>query len=162
MDTRLRNMTSLYLTSGDRFLLLYRVGSRVVADSFTGTAGGHFEQGELNDPRACVLRELREETGLSADDIENLALRYVTLRMKNGEIRQNYYYFAHLKHPAREIASNEGRLQWFDRSELDGLAMPYTARHMLAHYCREGRGTRLLYGGVATEDGVRFTALREF
>lgn len=162
MDIRLRNMTSLYLTSGDRFLLLYRVGSRVVADSFTGTAGGHFEQGELNDPRACVLRELHEETGLAPDEIEALSLRYVTLRLKGGEVRQNYYYFARLIDPEREITSNEGRLQWFDLGELDGLAMPHTARHVLAHYCREGRGTGCLYGGIATEDGVRFTALREF
>ena len=25
--------------------------------------GGHFEENELNDPKACVLRELKEELG---------------------------------------------------------------------------------------------------
>ena len=30
--------------------------------------------------------------GLSPEDIENLSLRYVTLRRTKGEIRQNYYF----------------------------------------------------------------------
>ena len=83
-DIKLRNMTSLYLTNGEKILFLYRIGSKVIADSYTGAAGVHFEKEELNDPKACVLRELYEETGLTENDIENLTLRYITLRMKNG------------------------------------------------------------------------------
>ena len=54
-------------------------GSKVVADSYTGSAGGHFEEEELNKAKACVLRELYEETGLTEHEIDNLSLRYVTL-----------------------------------------------------------------------------------
>ena len=61
MDGRLRNMTAVYLLRGSRVLLLYRQGGRVVNDVWTGSAGGHFERDELNDARACVLRELNEE-----------------------------------------------------------------------------------------------------
>ena len=57
MDGRLRNMTAVYLLRGSRVLLLYRQGGRVVNDVWTGSAGGHFERDELNDARACVLRE---------------------------------------------------------------------------------------------------------
>lgn len=57
---RLRNMTSLYISRGTKMLLLYRIGSRVVPPSWCGI-GGHFEPYELNDPRKCVLRELKEE-----------------------------------------------------------------------------------------------------
>lgn len=64
MDGRLRCMTAVYITRGEEMLLLYRVGSRVVAPSWCGI-GGHFEPEELNDARACVLRELREEAGLT-------------------------------------------------------------------------------------------------
>ena len=64
MAEKLRNMTAVYLFREGKLLMLYRVGSRVVAPSWCGV-GGHFEQAELNDPRACALRELREETGLS-------------------------------------------------------------------------------------------------
>ena len=92
---KIRNMTSIYLRKNGKFLMLYRMGSRVIGDSYTGTAGGHMEEAELNNPRACVLRELQEEMGLTEQDIENLQFRYITLRLKNGEVRQNYYFFAH-------------------------------------------------------------------
>lgn len=55
MSERLRNMTSIYITREDRMLLLYRIGSRVVAPSWCGI-GGHFEEAELNNPaprRGC-------------------------------------------------------------------------------------------------------------
>ena len=62
MEIRLRNMTSLYITGERGILCLYRVGSRVANHKYIGSAGGHFENCEMNDPRACVLRELREES----------------------------------------------------------------------------------------------------
>ena len=80
MNGKLRSMTSLYITKGNKMLLLYRQGSRVVNDVWVGSAGGHFEEYELNDARACVLRELWEELGITDKEIENLKLRYVTLR----------------------------------------------------------------------------------
>ena len=95
MQGKLRNMASVYITDGNRMLLLYRVGSRVVAPSWCGV-GGHFEKEELNDAKAAILREVWEEIGLRECDLKNLKLRYITLRNKNGEIRQNYYFFAEL------------------------------------------------------------------
>ena len=159
---RLRNMTAVYLTQGEQVLLLYRVGSRVVGDSYTGTAGGHFEPEELNDPQACVLRELQEETGLTVDALSGLALRYITMRLKNGEVRQNYYYFAELKDGFTVDDSNEGRLRWADWSEVAALPQPVTAWYVTDHYRRVGRYTDALYGGMTTEEGTVFTELREF
>lgn len=97
MTAKLRNMTSLYIFKGDKVLLLYRQGSRVVNDMWIGSAGGHFEPEELNDAKACVLRELNEELELAEKDLLHLELRYVTLRRCNGEIRQNYYFLQTLK-----------------------------------------------------------------
>ena len=159
---KLRNMTSLYLISGEKMLLLYRIGSKVIKDSYTGTAGGHFEKDELNDPNACVLRELHEETGLTENDIENLALRYVTLRLKNNEIRQNYYFFADLKNPNAPITSNEGNLEWADLDKAMLLDMPYTSKYVVEHYIKTGRNTSTLYCGAAHENGVSFTELHNF
>ena len=164
MDGKLRNMTSIYLRRGDKFLLLYRVGSKVIGNSYTGTAGGHMEEAELNNPRACVLRELFEETGLTEQDIDNLKFRYITLRLKNGEVRQNYYFFADLAEhvEAEKLSSNEGELKWFTVSEMEGLNMPHSAKYMLLHYIKIGQYTDCLYGGNTTEDGVEFTELKEF
>lgn len=54
-------MTSIYLLKDDKVLLLFRKDGRVVSDVWTGSAGGHFEEFELNDAKACVLREMNEE-----------------------------------------------------------------------------------------------------
>ena len=78
MDGKLRNMTSIYLyDEKGRILMLYRMGSKVIKDSYIGTAGGHFENPELNDAKACALRELKEETGLTINDITEPQLKYV-------------------------------------------------------------------------------------
>ena len=158
----LRPMTAIYLTCGDRILLLYRIGSRVVGNSYTGSAGGHIEAEEYRDPRTCVLRELQEETGLTEDALDGLALRYITMRNKNGEVRQNYYYFAELK-PGMDVHnSTEGRLEWHDMNALDALPMPVTARHVVNHYLAVGRFDDKLYGGITTEDGSVFTEMTDF
>ncbi len=162
MMANLRNMTALYLVRGEELLLLHRMGSRVVGNSYTGTAGGHFEKDELNDPKACVLRELQEETGLTEADIENLTLRYACFRLKNGEIRQNYYFFANLTDPDRTVDSNEGTLSWVGFEDLGHYKMPHTAKYVLQHYLAEGRFTQELYGCSTTEDGAVFTPLHEF
>lgn len=163
MEGKLRNMTSLYIRKGDKLLMLYRTGSRVISDSYTGTAGGHFEKEELNDARACALRELQEETGLCELNIANLKLRYITLRLKNGEVRQSYYFFADINmEETGTLDSDEGRLEWFEEGDVLKLNMPHSAKYMMEHYLREGKYTDFLYGGVATEKGVEFVQLQEF
>ncbi len=159
---QLRPMTAIYITCGDKILLLYRIGSRVVGNSYTGAAGGHVEAEEYRDPRACVLRELQEETGLTEAALDGMALRYITMRSKNGEIRQNYYYFAALKDGVQVNNSTEGRLEWHDLTALDALPMPVTARHVVDHYLSVGRYDSKLYGGITTEEGTVFTEMTDF
>lgn len=159
---KFRNMTAIYLRRNGRLLLLYRTGSRVIGDSWTGSAGGHFEKDELNDPRACVLRELREETGLTEGDLENLALRYVTLRLKNGEVRQNHYFFADLKPHVQNVTSNEGELHWFAPEQTAALNMPHSARHMLDHYLAVGQHDNVLRCGISRADRTDFVPMEEY
>ena len=164
MNGKLRNMTSLYLKKDDSLLLLYRIGSKVIDPSYTGSAGGHFEKDELNDAETCVLRELYEETGLTEQDISHLSLRYVTLRLKNGEIRQNYYFFADLLNENKVVVSNEGKLKWFSIKDLIEVVpeMPFSAQYVISHYVKIGKDNEKLYGGIATESGVAFEEMREF
>ena len=163
MDGKLRNMASVYILKGNKMLLLYRQGGRVINDVWIGSAGGHFEEFELNDARACVLRELQEELGITEEEIENLQLRYVTLRRSKGEIRQNYYFFCNLKEEVdKHFSSNEGVSRWFDLSELSSLEMPFTSHFVIEHYLKAGCKTSMIYGGIANGETVIFTELPEF
>ena len=161
MDGKLRNMTSLYLTGERGILCLYRIGSRVANNLYVGSAGGHFEQGELNDARQCILREMQEELGLTESDVADMKLRYITLRLKNGEIRQNYYFFGRLLNN-RELVSTEGHLHWFTYEEAEFLHMPASAKHMMLHYLKTGRFDENLYAGVTDNAGTRFVIMEEF
>ena len=161
MDIKLRNMTSLYLVREEEVLCLYRIGSRVANHKYVGSAGGHFEPEELNDPKRCVLREMQEELGLQESDVENLSLRYITHRLIGGEIRQNYYFFARLKED-RELISTEGTLRWVPFDEVPSLEMPVSAKPMILHYLQEGRFTDHLYCGVTEECGTKFVIMQDF
>lgn len=158
MSVTLRNMASIYLLQDDKILLLYRQGSRVVNNVWIGSAGGHMEPEEISDPLSCAMREMQEELGLTAQDVTPPVLRYITMRMTGGEIRQNHYYFAHLK-TKRELHSNEGQLRWFRLDEIADLPMAYTARYMTDHWLSTGRHTECVYGGVADGEKVVFAEL---
>ena len=161
MNPNLRSMTSLFFLREEGLLCLYRIGSRVANHLYVGACGGHFEKDELDRPESCALREMREELGLSEADIEDLTLRYVTLRYYKGEIRQNYYFFARLK-TARELSSTEGNLRFFTWEELQAAPMPVSARHMMDHYLKEGRFTDHLYAGTTEPEGTRFVKMESF
>lgn len=162
MDGKLRNMTAVYLFKKGKVLLLYRQGGSVVNNVWTGSAGGHFENEELNDAKACVIREMNEELGISENDVSGLRLRYITLRNTKGEIRQNYYFFAELKeNTVEELTSNEGICRWFETEEIRALEMPFTAKFVIEHYLKEGCYTDALYAGVTSTEEVSFYEIRE-
>ena len=163
MDGKLRNMASIYIVKEDQMLLLYRQGGRVVNNTWIGSAGGHFEEYELNDAKKCVLREFQEELDITENQIENLQLRYITLRRSNGEIRQNYYFFANLKKDMdKNFFSNEGISKWFSLSELIYLEMPFTSKYVIEHYLKLGCKTDKVYGGIADGKKVVFIEMPEF
>lgn len=142
-------------------MCLYRIGSRVANRKYVGACGGHFEENELTSPEACALREMREELGLLPDDVEDLTLRYMTVRFINGEIRQNYYFFGRLK-GERELSSTEGQLRFFTWEELKTVDMPLSARQMMDHYLAVGRFDDKRYAGITEPRGARFVELQSF
>ena len=159
---KLSNMAGIYLLNNNKILLLYRKGSKVANNTWIASAGGHFEEWELNDAKACALREMSEELSVTEEMLSGMKLRYVTLRRTNGEIRQNYYFFANLKDEYAEgLVSEEGDLKWFDLNGISELQMPYSAKYMIEHYLTTGRENDKVYVGVADGTGVVFTELAE-
>lgn len=157
----LRNMSSVYIRRNDQLLLLYRQGNSIVNNLWIGSAGGHFEKEELNDAKACVLRELFEELALTEADICNLSLRYITLRYTGDEIMYNYYFFADLSSDSISTPnSNEGHTQWFSIHTIKDLPMPITAQHMLEHYLKFGQYNSNLYVGISDTVKTEFLILK--
>ena len=157
---KLRSMASVYLRRDDQLLLLYRQGQSIVSNLWIGSAGGHFEEGEVTDAKCCVLRELEEELSIKETSLSNLSLRYVTLRYTNGEIRQNYYFFADLTDPSIQTpCSTEGITKWFALNNMTELTMPFTARGIIDHYLQHGQYDHHLYGGIANDHGINIQVL---
>ena len=143
-------------------LMLYRIGSRVVSPSWCGI-GGHFEKEELNHSKAAMLRELGEEVGLRESDLENIRLKYITLRYKNNEVRINYYFFAELRENVTiQKSCDEGLLEWVALEDVLEKEMPYTAKYVLEHYLTQGQYTDFMYCGAAQRTGISFVQLENF
>ena len=156
----LRPMTGIYLLHNGCMLMLHRHGSKVVDGLWVASAGGHFEQEEMKTPAACALRELREELGIAPEQLNGLAMRYVTLRRVGQEIRENYYFFAELKDDM-PLTSNEGDLRWVPLEEVIALEMPFSAKLMMEHYLSTGRHTTALYAGVTDDRMMHFAEMKE-
>jgi 8-oxo-dGTP diphosphatase len=155
-----RLMTSMFLVRDGQVLLLYRKGSRAIADSWVGV-GGHLDPSEINDPTAGVLREVQEEIGVRADQIDDLRLRYVAVRDSGRELRHTYYFTATLQ-PEVRIPRDcaEGELRWFDLAmDPSELEMPPTAQIALAHWLTQGRHDEALRFIVIGADGRQFGPL---
>lgn len=147
---RVRQMTSVWIHRGDEVLLLLRRGSRVIPDSYVGI-GGHLDDNETADPAQGALRELREEVGLTEDDLMDFGLRCVAMREMGDEVRINYYFAGRLrKDREAPITCTEGELRWFPLdAAFDDLPMPPTGRAALVDWITRGRPT----------DGIRFVAV---
>ncbi len=154
MNGKLRNMATVYIKKDSKMLLLDRIGSRVVKRSWCGV-GGHFEPEEINDAKAAVLREMKEEIGLTEKDLYNLDLRYIALRLVKDELRINYYFFADLKNNAQiNYNCNEGKLEWVSFDELNKRKMPYTAQRVIEHYLKIGINTDMFYSVTVDDKNV--------
>ena len=156
-----RNMTAVFIVYEGKMLLLNRKGSRLADVNGTWVGiGGHMEPEEIDDPHTAALREVYEEIGLKENDLINMKLRYVTLRLKDDEIRQNHYYFAEIAEGASLPEScTEGTLEWVPIAEVTKRKMPWSAQYMMQHYMDIGRYDEELYAGAAQEQGVIFTKM---
>lgn len=145
---------------------MYRVGSRLFNGDIWVGIGGHFEENGMNDPYTCALRELKEEIGISSTDIENLTLKYITTRLTNDEIRQQYIFFATLKTKNIELVScDEGELFWIPVSKLFERKMAFSNTHCLNHYLSNEKNNIIYHGAIGEQDDtlfVHFTALKEY
>ena len=111
--------TVCYIESEGKYLMLHRVKKKndLNAGKWIGI-GGHFLDGE--SPEECMLREVREETGLSV--IEYAYRGLVTFCYDDG-----FFEYMHLFTASAFTGSiidcDEGELAWIPKDKLSEIPM---------------------------------------
>lgn len=112
------NTTLCYITRGDQVLMLHRVKKQndVNKDKWIGV-GGKFLEDE--SPDECLLREVREETGLK---LTSWRCRGIVTFLTNGDFEGEYMYLFTADGFTGQLTDcDEGELAWVSRDFLDRL-----------------------------------------
>lgn len=109
--------TLCYIEKDDAYLMLHRISKEhdVNKDKWIGV-GGHFERGE--SPEECLLREVKEETGLTLTDYRFRGL--VTFVSDSWETEYMCLYTAS-GFKGELSKCNEGELEWVEKAKLNEL-----------------------------------------
>jgi 8-oxo-dGTP diphosphatase len=112
------NLTTLcYIEKDNTYLMLHRVKKEkdINKDKWVGV-GGHFEADE--SPEECLLREVKEETGLT---LTAWKLRgVVTFICDRWQTEYMFLYTAD-EFEGEMIACDEGNLEWVNKGEVYNL-----------------------------------------
>lgn len=118
----MKNSTLCYIEKDGCYLMLHRVKKEndCNKDKWIGI-GGKFEDGE--SPEQCILREAREETGLS---LENLRYRGIVTFVSDIWETEYMHLFTSDKFsgtPTKSEDCAEGDLEWVKISEVEKLPL---------------------------------------
>lgn len=108
-------MTTLcYIETEDSYLMLHRVLKKndVNKDKWIGV-GGHFEEGE--SPEECLLREVREETGLT---LTSWSFRGIVTFSQEGYGTEYMCLYTADGFKGELKECTEGVLEWIKKEEL--------------------------------------------
>ena len=120
----MKQTTLCYLERGNQYLMLHRVKKENDAshDKWIGV-GGKCEKDESPDepgesPEDCVLREVKEETGL---DVLQWRYRGIVTFISDVWPCEYMHLFTASDWSGEEIVCNEGDLQWIEKQRLFDL-----------------------------------------
>ena len=140
-----RNLTTLcYIEQDDRYLMMHRVSKK--NDCNQGKwigVGGHFKEGE--SPEECLLREVREETGLNVDKLTLCGVKQFPI--SGG--RYIVFLFRGSRFSGELHSSPEGPVFWASRDELEGKRLCDNFTQMLSVFTDPDKSEMLW----STEDG---------
>ncbi|MBQ7973122.1 MAG: 8-oxo-dGTP diphosphatase [Lachnospiraceae bacterium] len=110
--------TLCYIEKGNRYLMMHRVKKEkdLNKDKWVGI-GGHFEEGE--SPEECLLREVKEETGLT---LTSWKFKGIVTFLSNEWPEAEYMCLYTADGYEGEIGPcNEGNLEWVDKDKVYDL-----------------------------------------
>lgn len=109
--------TLCYIENEGKYLMLHRVKKHhdINAGKWIGV-GGHVENGET--PEECLLREVKEETGL---ELTSYRLRGLVTFLSDAGEPELMCVFTASAFCGELIECDEGELAWVNKSEVLGL-----------------------------------------
>ena len=113
----MKNTTLCYVLKDDQVLMLHRIKKKndINKDKWIGI-GGKFEGEE--SPDECLLREAKEETGLT---LTSWRCRGVVTFLNEGDSGEYMYLFTADGFEGELIDCDEGELQWVSRDFVNEL-----------------------------------------
>ena len=111
----MRNLTTLcYIEQNGKYLMLHRVKKKkdVNQHKWIGV-GGHFEPGE--SPEECLLREVKEETGLT---LLSWRFRGIITFQSQGWGTEYMCLFTADRYEGVPTSCNEGTLEWIPKEKV--------------------------------------------
>lgn len=117
MDTKSPLTTLCYIQKDGCYLMLHRVSKKddVNRDKWIGV-GGHFEPGE--SPEDCLLREVKEETGLTLTDWQ---FRGIVTFINDDDPAEYMCLYTATAFTGELRACDEGTLEWVSVAAIDSL-----------------------------------------
>ena len=109
--------TLCYIEKDDCYLMLHRIKKQndINKDKWIGV-GGHFEFGE--SPEDCLLREVKEETGLT---LTSYRFRALITFVSDKQEPEMMCLFTADAFTGKLITCDEGELVWVDKREVPKL-----------------------------------------
>lgn len=113
----MRMTTLCYIEQDGKYLMLHRTKKKkdINKDKWIGV-GGHAKEGE--GPEECLLREVKEETGLTLTSYRFRGL--ITFISNECELELMCLFTAD-EFTGELITCNEGDLAWVDKTQVPGL-----------------------------------------
>lgn len=140
----MKNVTLCYIEENGKYLMLHRTKKQndINKDKWIGV-GGKFEDKE--SPEECVIREVKEETGLI---LKSLKLRSIVTYVSNEWETEYMYVFTADKFEGELKECNEGDLEWVDEDKILDL--------------KTWEGDRIFLERILKKDFPFFTARLEY
>lgn len=113
----MKNTTLCYIEQNDKYLMLHRIKkvNDQNHDKWIGV-GGKFEDRE--SPEDCLLREVKEETGLT---LKEFAYRGIVTFVSNVCETEYMHLFTATEYEGELQACDEGELVWIPKADIEKL-----------------------------------------
>lgn len=117
MNKSMQNTTLVYIEKDSKYLMLHRIKKQndYNHDKWIGI-GGKFEEAE--SPEECILRETKEETGFTLNEIE---YRGIVTFVSDENFTEYMHIFWSNNFSGALKECDEGELEWIEKSRMNAL-----------------------------------------